>query len=83
MNAAQPGRKRDVFLTMSTGKIIRGNGEAVYLVLQPFPSELYSNRQVIEFCIPVRPVLLTSKNVIKIPRPFMLIHNLQNIFVHD
>lgn len=44
MNAAQPGRKRDVFLTMPTGKIIRGNGEAVYLVLQPFPSELYSNR---------------------------------------
>lgn len=30
MNAAQPGRKRDVFLTMLTGKIISGDVEAMF-----------------------------------------------------
>lgn len=58
-------------LTMMTDKVTSGGWRGyIYLVLQPFPSEMYSNVNVIEFCIPLDLYYpIQVRNVIKLFRP--------------
>lgn len=68
---------------MVTERVTSGGWRGrVYLVLQLFPSELYSNMHVIEFCIPLTPVLsYSSEKCYQNSQTFILIYNLQkNLF---
>lgn len=75
--------EKGCILTMMTDKVTSGGWRGyIYLVLQPFPSEMYSNVNVIEFCIPLRPILsYSSEKSYQTFQTFMLVHNLQqNLF---
>lgn len=68
---------------MVTNKVTSGGWKSyVYLVLQLFPSELYSNVHVIEFCIPLSPILsYSSEKCYQNSQTFILICSFQkNLF---
>lgn len=75
--------EKGCILTMVTDKVTSGGWRGyIYLVVWLFPSELYSSVHVIEFCIPLRPILsYSSEKCYQNSQTFILICNLQkNLF---